>query len=386
MTYPTFLKNQLSQNEKKILGSSVWNSKILVTSNQSSCIESSNILHNNSISHQTFMNPYQPEKIRGMLLGMFIGDALAMPVHWYYDTKALQQDYGSIRDMQAPKEFHPNSLLHLSNTGGHGRGQQHGSIVGDVILKGRKEFWAKPKLHYHHALRAGENTLNLQCLRVLLRSSIPEYSADGFLDAYVDFMTTADTYQDTYAESFHRDFFAKWAKGKPAQECAGPEDHNTASVGGLVLLPPVLVKSSGDWLTIRTQLRLTHRSPKLEHYAEPIMELFNQLLLQEHSEAIRDQALEAAKPLGVRLSKLLEETEHKIGRINMSSAQFSAQLATSNTRFPLFTTCEVPARCKAGLDHNAEVGGMVSSWGDPRTLLGAAGGECFSKTMDRTTS
>ena len=28
-----------------------------------------------------------------------------MPVHWYYDTKALQQDYGPIRDMQAPKSF-----------------------------------------------------------------------------------------------------------------------------------------------------------------------------------------------------------------------------------------------------------------------------------------
>ena len=51
------------------------------------------------------MNFYQPEKIRGMLIGMFIGDALAMPVHWYYDTKALQQDYGSIRDMQAPRSF-----------------------------------------------------------------------------------------------------------------------------------------------------------------------------------------------------------------------------------------------------------------------------------------
>ncbi|MGA0930066.1 MAG: ADP-ribosylglycohydrolase family protein, partial [bacterium] len=65
------------------------------------------------------MTIYQPEKIRGMLLGMFIGDALAMPVHWYYDTKALQQDYGPICNMEAPKEFHPNSLLHLSNTGGH---------------------------------------------------------------------------------------------------------------------------------------------------------------------------------------------------------------------------------------------------------------------------
>ncbi len=180
-----------------------------------------------------------------MLLGMFIGDALAMPVHWYYDTKALQQDYGPIRDMQAPRSFILTPCYTSRILGVMDVASSTESIVGDVILKGRKEFWAKPKLHYHHALRAGENTLNLQCLRVLLRSSIPKYSVDGFLDAYVDFMTTADTHQDTYAESFHRDFFANWAKGKPAQECAGAEDHNTASVGGLVLLPPVLVKSSG---------------------------------------------------------------------------------------------------------------------------------------------
>ena len=323
------------------------------------------------------MNPYEPEKIRGMLLGMFIGDALAMPVHWYYDTKALQQDYGPIRDMQAPKEFHPNSLLHLSNTGGHGRGQQHGSIVGDVILKGRKEFWAKPKLHYHHALRAGENTLNLQCLRVLLRSSIPKYSVDGFLDAYVDFMTTADTHQDTYAESFHRDFFANWAKGKPAQECAGAEDHNTASVGGLVLLPPVLVKSSGDWLTIRTQLRLTHRSPKLEHYAEPIMELLNQLLQQEHSEDIRDQTLEAAKPLGIRLSKLLEETDHKnwqdqdvIGPIFSPACYIEHSVPSV-----LFLLAKYRNNAERALIANAEVGGDNCHRGAVLgALLGAAGG------------
>ncbi len=33
----------------------------------------------------------QPDRIRGALWGMYIGDALAMPVHWYYDISQLKK-------------------------------------------------------------------------------------------------------------------------------------------------------------------------------------------------------------------------------------------------------------------------------------------------------
>ncbi len=35
-------------------------------------------------------------KIRGVLYGLYIGDALAMLVHWYYNRQALYQDYGRV--------------------------------------------------------------------------------------------------------------------------------------------------------------------------------------------------------------------------------------------------------------------------------------------------
>jgi ADP-ribosylglycohydrolase len=35
---------------------------------------------------------------RGALYGLCIGDALAMPVHWYYNRQALMQDYGRVTD------------------------------------------------------------------------------------------------------------------------------------------------------------------------------------------------------------------------------------------------------------------------------------------------
>jgi ADP-ribosyl-[dinitrogen reductase] hydrolase len=42
---------------------------------------------------------------------MFVGDALAMPVHWHYDVAALQRDFGVVRDFQAPRGFHPSSIM-----------------------------------------------------------------------------------------------------------------------------------------------------------------------------------------------------------------------------------------------------------------------------------
>jgi ADP-ribosylglycohydrolase len=52
-----------------------------------------------------------PGSVRGVLYGLFIGDALAMPVHWYYDRRALLEDYGRVTDYLAPRAFHPDSIL-----------------------------------------------------------------------------------------------------------------------------------------------------------------------------------------------------------------------------------------------------------------------------------
>ena len=110
------------------------------------------------------------DRMRGALWGMFVGDALAMPVHWYYSIATLWQDFGQIKDYQAPKAHHPNSIMSLANTSKAGRGTQEGDIVGSVILKGKKHHWGPANRHYHQGMQAGENTLNLLCARVLLRS------------------------------------------------------------------------------------------------------------------------------------------------------------------------------------------------------------------------
>ncbi len=252
------------------------------------------------------------ERLRGALWGMFVGDALAMPVHWYYDVAAIQRDFGTLRDFEAPRDYHPNSIMALASTGQAGRGSQQGEVVGRVILHGKKHLWARPNRHYHEGLQAGDNTLNLLCVRVLLRtmSAAGGYDTAAYLREYVGFMTTADSHKDTYAESYHRDFFANYAQGVAPEQCAGAEGHDTASIGGLVGLPPVILAAlrHGDSLAterdLLSHIRLTHRSAKLERYGIALGRLLPQLLRETPSSA-RKLACATAEELGFPASRIV---------------------------------------------------------------------------------
>ena len=48
---------------------------------------------------------------RLVFLGGLVADAVAMPVHWYYDQRALDRDYGTIAGYLAPRSPHPDSIL-----------------------------------------------------------------------------------------------------------------------------------------------------------------------------------------------------------------------------------------------------------------------------------
>lgn len=258
------------------------------------------------------------ERLRGMLWGMFVGDALAMPAHWYYDMAALQRDFGVIRDYQAPREQHPSSIMSLANTGGAGRGSHEGEVVGRVILHGRKHLWGQPHQHYHAGLRGGDNTLNLLCVRVLLRTmnTTERYDSGDFLRAYVAFMTTPGSHDDTYAESYHRDFFAKYARGISPERCAGAEGHDTASIGGLVALPPVIVAAMREDdpaavdRTLLAHLRLTHRSSTLERYALALGRLLPQLL-QAPASQLRPLACAVAESFGFPATRVVERVNRE---------------------------------------------------------------------------
>lgn len=245
------------------------------------------------------------DRVRGSLYGLLIADALSAPVHWYYSPADIVREHGVLRDFVKPPARHPSSILSLSSTNGAGRGSQTGSIIGDVINHGKKHLWGVPNTHYHGTLAAGENTLNAQCARVLIRTATARrgWSPASFLDAYIEFMRTPGSHNDTYAESWHRMFFVNLvARGRAPVDCADDDGHNIASAGGLVLLPPVTllaacaalgrseslalpsltappaVEAAAVAATV-AQMYATHKSAALERYARAYSAALTRVLL-----------------------------------------------------------------------------------------------------------
>jgi len=203
-------------------------------------------------------------KIQAAIYGMYIGDALAMPVHWYYDRNRIYQDFGKNGITKYEKSVasgkFAGSIMNLSNTGGGGRGSDSASIIGDVLVKGKKDYWLRGgNNHYHVGMAPGENTLDTLVARLMLQTLIenPDWRdlqakynewhgtsstnnsmfpagslqknpfTESFLNKYIPYMTTKDSHNDVYVATAHRMFFANHVKGIDPFKCADNDGHNT---------------------------------------------------------------------------------------------------------------------------------------------------------------
>ena len=121
-----------------------------------------------------------PSHCRAVLYGLFVGDALAMPVHWYYDRSALMRDYGLVTDYLDPRNPHPDSILWRSS-------YQPPNEKGDILHE-QAQYWGRRGVHYHQFLKAGENTLNLRLCALLIESLNEKgrYDPDDYLQRYID--------------------------------------------------------------------------------------------------------------------------------------------------------------------------------------------------------
>jgi len=93
-----------------------------------------------------------------------------------------------------------------------------------VINHGKKKYWLKrePSYHYHVGLEAGENTLEAQLTRLVIRTinrEGPAFTFDKFRQEYIKFMRTPGSHNDAYASSAHRLFFEKLVNGVAPEEC-----------------------------------------------------------------------------------------------------------------------------------------------------------------------
>jgi ADP-ribosyl-[dinitrogen reductase] hydrolase len=211
-------------------------------------------------------------------LGALVADALAMPVHWYYDRRALQRNYGHVEHFVAPKNPHADSILWRSAyTPLNERGE---------ILHEQAKYWGQRGVHYHQFLRAGENTLNFQLAVELYEQvrSRNRYESAAWLDFYIEFMLAPGHHRDTYLEEYHREFFTNYALGKAPASCGIEDIH----VGGLAPVPALVAALWPDMAAVRAAVQqhvaLTHRSPEVLAAADVFVRILSRVL---DGEAVR---------------------------------------------------------------------------------------------------
>ena len=321
-------------------------------------------------------------RLRGAIWGMFAGDALASPTHWYYGGYSqIKGDYGpnGITTYTKPKTNLAGSILNKSdpNGGGRrslfGRGNESKTIIGDVINHGKLKYWdPKKSIHYHATLQAGENTLEMQLARVLMKSIVAtngKFNEEHFRKSYVDFMTTKGSHNDTYASTCHRMFFANMVfHKKDPKDCPDNDGHNVDTIDGLVL-PTVtalaetarqfhLGKDPGEGSIKEIQIAaartaaVTRSSSILERVSEVWAELIYAAITKDATGSEMEQPLlNVARALGLNSPRPNRRDE-------MSACYLSQSLPPTLDMLSKYTqSSEGINSCRTALLNNANIGG-----------------------------
>jgi ADP-ribosyl-[dinitrogen reductase] hydrolase len=308
------------------------------------------------------------ERVAGALYGLFIADALAMPVHWYYDTDALRRDYGQVRDFLAPRNPHPDSILWRSSF-------VPSSTAAD-ILHDQARYWGKKGIHYHQFLEAGENTLNAQLAAELLEHvrSRESYAPGPWLAHFTDFLTTPGNHRDTYAEEYLRHFFVNFGRGIAPERCGRQDEHH---IGGLTLMLPLTIyfSDSPEYAEKISQehLALTHGGSLMKRGAALVIDLLVELLhgapLVEVLESIQQSLTSGSVQRS--LLDLRDYPDHIVVGRHFSSACYVDQALPAT----LYLAAKYHERPEQGLIANTMCGGDNCGRGAVLgALLGAAGG------------
>lgn len=186
------------------------------------------------------------KRVAASLYGMLVGDAVAMPAHWFYSPAKLRADYGEVTEMVAPKATHAesstfvsmgtqihfhqlfNSRFFSSFTSQHivvqgmsyagtidimhdkARFYTGNSLAAEAQQLTKEEIEARrdehgnyigvtedSRVHYHATLKKGQNTVNGCIARLAMRyiaeknaGQVDGYDPDEFLERFVEYMKT----------------------------------------------------------------------------------------------------------------------------------------------------------------------------------------------------
>ena len=251
-------------------------------------------------------------RLKNTLWGVFIADAMAMPAHWYYQRKYIKEGFsGGIKKYEDAPHPHPESFMvgnsyHPNITKAKALGRPY-DIVHEHIrfydtnynnfhiklsVHAGEHKNAMPekneRYHYHHGLKAGENTLGANLIRVLMRSIIKEgeYNQEVFIEDFISYLTTPGLNKDAYTEVYIRAWFENFSNGVPPHACA-EEQRTVWSIGsnGGIIRPLVLSltsKSSFQALGVALQhQQITHRSDNVSSALCVLVPLLHTILEKE---------------------------------------------------------------------------------------------------------
>lgn len=319
------------------------------------------------------MTPLTPptetdDRVRSGLLGLWIGDALAMPVHWYYNRFALMQDYGTVTDFLTPKNPHPDSIFWRSSWEAP---NEELDILGD-----QRPFWGQRNIHYHQNLKAGENTLTVKLAAEVWKmlNEIGGYDANEYLKRYIDLMTSPERHGDTYVEECHRGFFTNLGRGVAPMKCGVSEKH----IGGLAMMLPVAFFYADDPEKARLHalehLALTHPGKDMQLAGDAVLSLLLPTLEgRSLADVIREECKTQRNPFfGFPFSKWLKMADQKVIGRHLSTACYVDQAVPA----VIYLALKYADSPEDGLISNANLGGDNVHRGSVLgALLGAANGE-----------
>jgi ADP-ribosylglycohydrolase len=286
------------------------------------------------------MKPLITDRIKGSLLGWVVGDALAVPVHWYYSPARMRADYGDIDSMITPLPTHPESMVQgMSYTGTidimHDKAKYYqGNAISDAILSKEKEeslrddhgnfvgVAQEERVHYHKSLSKGQSTANLCLGRLAVRylANVNEggadgYDPDGFLSELFNYMTTPPpstpdpaqliAHNDTYLDVYLRGMFAKASQkdDHSLHDCAlsQRETWSIGSLDGVVMTLPILVaycREPESYVTGRAieHHMLTHRSVTVTAVVSVLVPLLLDLFRGADLRSALDEAMLKMRP------------------------------------------------------------------------------------------
>jgi ADP-ribosylglycohydrolase len=234
---------------------------------------------------------FRRRRLQNALWGLFIGDALAMPAHWYYNIENIPKAFGGeIRGYVDAPHPHIESFMvgmnyepDVENAKRLGRPydilHEHARFYETSYSKlqipstdqenehGNAVPQLEDRFHYHHGLKAGENTLGAHLVRVLMKTVIHHgrYDQNAFMEGFVEHLTTPGRNRDPYTEIYIRRWFENFSRGFPPHACAELQRNSWSigSHGGIIrpLVISTLAESAyqGLGLAIEHQ-NLTHRS------------------------------------------------------------------------------------------------------------------------------